>query len=87
MVEHGIGFGVGPSASANIESTSARFTFLGRRMNWKALGIVIRAPEGVALAELEVISDDPMSAKRAQEQPFNLTTKSGLSSRCMRKFA
>jgi glycosyltransferase involved in cell wall biosynthesis len=61
LVENGIDFSVWRGTSANAESATARFVFLGRLVDWKALDIVIRALKAVPLAELEVIGEGPMS--------------------------
>ena len=60
LVENGIDFGIWRRTSVNIESTTARFVFLGRLVDWKAVDVVIRALKAVPLAELEVIGDGPM---------------------------
>ena len=60
LVENGIDFGVWRSTSVNVESASARFVFIGRLVDWKAVDVVIRALKAVPLAELEVIGDGPM---------------------------
>jgi glycosyltransferase involved in cell wall biosynthesis len=60
LVENGIDFSVWQGISANVESTPARFVFLGRLVDWKAVDVVIRALKTVPLAELEVIGNGPM---------------------------
>jgi glycosyltransferase involved in cell wall biosynthesis len=60
LVENGIDFGVWQGTSVNVESATARFVFLGRLVDWKAVDVVIRALKAVPLAELEVIGDGPM---------------------------
>jgi len=60
LVENGIDFGVWQGASVNVESATARFVFLGRLVDWKAVDVVIRALKAVPLAELEVIGGGPM---------------------------
>jgi glycosyltransferase involved in cell wall biosynthesis len=60
LVENGIDFGVWQGTSVNVESPTARFVFLGRLVDWKAVDVVIRALKAVPLAELEVIGDGPM---------------------------
>jgi len=60
LVENGIDFGIWQGTSANVESATARFVFLGRLVDWKAVDIVIRALKAVPLAELEVIGNGPM---------------------------
>jgi glycosyltransferase involved in cell wall biosynthesis len=61
LVENGIDFSVWQASSANAGSATARFVFLGRLVDWKALDIVIRALKAVPSAELEVIGEGPMS--------------------------
>jgi glycosyltransferase involved in cell wall biosynthesis len=60
LVENGIDFSVWQGTSGNVESATARFVFLGRLVDWKAVDVVIRALKAVPLAELEVIGDGPM---------------------------
>lgn len=60
LVENGIDFGIWQGASVNVESAIARFVFLGRLVDWKAVDVVIRALKMVPSAELEVIGDGPM---------------------------
>ena len=60
LVENGIDFSVWQGTSVNVESAAARFVFLGRLVDWKAVDVVIRALKAVPLAELEVIGDGPM---------------------------
>jgi glycosyltransferase involved in cell wall biosynthesis len=60
MVENGIDFSVWQGSSASVESSTARFVFLGRLVDLKAVDVVIRALKAVPLAELEVIGDGPM---------------------------
>ncbi|MGA7314603.1 MAG: glycosyltransferase family 4 protein [Silvibacterium sp.] len=60
LVENGIDFSVWQDTSANVESATARFVFLGRLVDWKAVDVVIRALKAVPLAEFEVIGDGPM---------------------------
>jgi glycosyltransferase involved in cell wall biosynthesis len=60
LVENGIDFGVWQRTSANVECATARFVFIGRLVDWKAVDIVIRALKTVPMAELEVIGDGPM---------------------------
>lgn len=60
LVENGIDFSVWQHTSVNVESATARFVFLGRLVDWKAVDVVIRALKTVPLAELEVIGDGPM---------------------------
>lgn len=60
LVENGIDFGVWHGPSVNHVSATARFVFLGRLVDWKAVDVVIRALKAVPLAELEVIGDGPM---------------------------
>jgi glycosyltransferase involved in cell wall biosynthesis len=61
LVENGIDIGVWQGASASTDTAAARFVFLGRLVDWKAVDIVIRALEKVPSAKLEVIGDGPMS--------------------------
>ena len=60
LVENGIDLSVWQGPSVNVESAAARFVFLGRLVDWKAVDVVIRALKAVPLAELEVIGDGPM---------------------------
>jgi glycosyltransferase involved in cell wall biosynthesis len=60
LVENGIDFSVWQGSSVNVESSTARFVFLGRLVDLKAVDVVIRALKAVPLAELEVIGDGPM---------------------------
>ncbi len=60
LVENGIDFSVWQSTSANVESATARFVFLGRLVDWKAVDVVIRALKAVPSAELEIIGEGPM---------------------------
>ena len=63
LVENGIDFGVWhDAASPAAGSSSTRFVFIGRLVDWKALDIVIRALQRVPSAELEVIGDGQMLA-------------------------
>jgi glycosyltransferase involved in cell wall biosynthesis len=65
LVENGIDFGIWQGANNCAQSTTTRFVFLGRLVDWKALDIVIRAlgklPSArLKSASLEVIGDGPM---------------------------
>jgi glycosyltransferase involved in cell wall biosynthesis len=60
LVENGIDFSVWQGSSVSVESSIARFVFLGRLVDLKSVDIVIRALKTVPLAELEVIGDGPM---------------------------
>jgi len=60
LVENGIDFSVWQDASVNVKSLTARFVFLGRLVDWKAVDVVIRALKAIPSAELEVIGDGPM---------------------------
>ncbi len=60
LVENGIDFSVWQGPAVNVESATARFVFLGRLVDWKAVDVVIHALKAVPLAELEVIGDGPM---------------------------
>jgi glycosyltransferase involved in cell wall biosynthesis len=60
LVENGIDFSVWQGSSVSIESSTARFVFLGRLVDLKTVDVVIRALKAVPLAELEVIGNGPM---------------------------
>ena len=60
LVENGIDFSVWQGCSVGVQSSTARFVFLGRLVDWKAVDVAIRALKTVPLAELEVIGDGPM---------------------------
>ena len=60
LVENGIDFSVWQASSVGVESSTARFVFLGRLVDLKAVDVVIRALKAVPLAELEIIGDGPM---------------------------
>ncbi|WP_263355496.1 glycosyltransferase family 4 protein [Acidicapsa acidisoli] len=60
LVENGIDFSVWQGSSVSVESSTARFVFLGRLVDLKSVDVVIRALKAVPLAELEVIGDGPM---------------------------
>jgi glycosyltransferase involved in cell wall biosynthesis len=60
LVENGIDFSVWRGSSVSIESSAARFVFLGRLVDLKTVDVVIRALKVVPLAELEVIGNGPM---------------------------
>lgn len=60
LVENGIDFSVWQGSSVSVESPIARFVFLGRLVDWKAVDVLIRALKVVPSAELEVVGDGPM---------------------------
>jgi len=65
LVENGIDFGIWKNAAGDAfiaqEKTSARFIFIGRLVDWKAVDIAIRALAQVPVGELEIIGDGPMA--------------------------
>ena len=64
LVENGVHLKTWSSATKEIEKKSgrARFVFMGRLVDWKALDIVIEALSLVPDAELVIIGDGPMRA-------------------------
>jgi glycosyltransferase involved in cell wall biosynthesis len=59
-VENGIDFRVWRPTPVNTESSTTRFIFIGRLVDWKAVDVVIRAMKAVPYAEFEVIGEGPM---------------------------
>ena len=71
LVENGVQLGTWTASASRAKVPGkARFVFLGRLVDWKALDVVIEALGRVQEAELEVIGDGPMRDpwKQAAEQ-------------------
>jgi glycosyltransferase involved in cell wall biosynthesis len=60
MPENGVDLDVWSEAGDSAENNAARFVFLGRLVDWKAVDIAIRAIGKVKAAQLDIIGDGPM---------------------------